>query len=52
MVWPGVMRCTAPVHEAGTVKLCLTLGDARPCSKAITFEYKQGPAPVQPIASG
>ena len=43
-LWPGVMRCIAPAHAIGAVRLCLTLGDGRPCSKAITFEYKCGSA--------
>lgn len=49
LLWPGVMRCAAPAHEAGTVRLCLTLGDAQPCSKIISFEYKEVPALVQSI---
>lgn len=40
MLWPGVMRCIAPPHAAGSVRLCLTLGDGRPCSKAVSFDYK------------
>ncbi|KAL0048855.1 hypothetical protein WJX82_001004 [Trebouxia sp. C0006] len=40
MLWPGVMRCNAPPHIPGCVRLCLTLGDGRPCSKAVSFDYK------------
>ena len=47
VLWPGVMRCRAPAHEAGAVRLCLTLGDARPCSKVISFGYRESPPCVQ-----
>lgn len=47
VLWPGVLRCIAPAHAAGAVRLCLTLGDAQPCSRVITFVYKEAPASVQ-----
>lgn len=47
VLWPGVLRCTAPAHEPGAVRLCLTMGDAQPCSKVISFVYKETPVSVQ-----
>ncbi|DBA68383.1 TPA: hypothetical protein ACH3X2_013687 [Trebouxia sp. C0005] len=55
MLWPGVVRCAAPPHAPGSVRLCLTLGDGRACSKAVSFDYKDAlhagpPASQRPSA--
>ena len=40
---PGVYRCFAPPHEAGTVSLSITSGNGSPCSNTQPFTYRITP---------
>uniref|UniRef100_A0A061R9Y9 Cg-1-domain-containing protein n=1 Tax=Tetraselmis sp. GSL018 TaxID=582737 RepID=A0A061R9Y9_9CHLO len=35
----GVLRCQTPSHAPGIVNISITLGDRRPCSGAVEFQY-------------
>ncbi|KAK9820359.1 hypothetical protein WJX72_009412 [[Myrmecia] bisecta] len=37
---PGVLRCHVPPHEPGSIKVVVTRGDGKPCSKSFAFEYR------------
>ncbi len=42
-----MLRCAAPPHAPGVVRLCLTLdGDARSRSNALPFRFRAPPAPA------
>lgn len=50
---PGVLRCAAPPHAPGVVRLCLGLeGDERARSNALPFRFRPPPPPASaPVAA-
>ncbi|KAG0457961.1 hypothetical protein HPP92_023118 [Vanilla planifolia] len=44
IVQQGVLRCQAPEHAAGRVKLCVTSGNGKSCSELREFEFRGKPS--------